>query len=203
MSKKKIKKQIKNVEKGGSGEFDNILNDEYNDDIQIEEEGMTEAVVLKKLRKRLTDCQNEKQEYLDGWQRSKADSINVRKDLEKQKQEYVVFARAGLLEEIIPVVDSFDMAFSNKEAWEKVDENWRKGVQYIYSQLIKVLTDNGISLVDPVDEKFDPKHHTSVEIAETDDEAKDGYIAEVRQRGYALYDKVIRVPKVIVFSYKK
>jgi molecular chaperone GrpE len=183
-----------------SEEFDNIENDGYNDDVQFEEE--TDDTVAKKLRKRLSDCQKEKQQYIDSSQRLKADFINARKEFEKKKQEYVTFAREGLIEDLLPVVDSFDMAFSNKESWEKVDQNWRTGVEYIHSQLMKVLTDNGLSTLDPLGELFDPKHHTSVASEETDDNAKDGHIARVQQKGYALHGKVVRSPKVVVFSLK-
>ncbi len=197
------KKQKESIKKGKENKFDSAQNDEYNDDVQIEEEGMTETDAVKKLKKKLSDCQGEKREYLDGWQRSKADFANAKKDFEDQKKEYVEYARGGLFEELLPVVDSFDMAFANKEAWEKVDENWRVGVEYIHSQLLKVLTDNGLNLLDPIGEKFDPRCHISVEVVETNDKKQDDHIVEVRQKGYALHDKVVRVPKVTVFSYRK
>ncbi len=197
------KKQKESSKKAGKSEFDNTQNDEYNDDIQIEEEDMTDTDILKKTKKKLSVCQKEKQEYLDGWQRSKADFVNAKKDFEKQKKEYIEYAREGFLEEILPVMDSFDMAFANKEAWENVDKNWRVGVEYIHSQLFKVLTDNGLSILDPVGEKFDPQYHVSVEIVETNDKKQDDLIAAVRQKGYMLRDKIVRAPNVIVFSYKK
>ena len=197
------KKQKESIKKGKKSEFDNTQNDEYNDDVQIEEEDISGVDALKKLKKKLSHCQKDKQEYLDGWQRSKADFVNTKKDFENQRKEYVKYAKEGILEEILPVVDSFDMAFSNKEAWESVDKNWRVGVEYIHSQLLKVLTDNGLSILNPVGEKFDPRQHTSVDVTETNDKKQDDNIVEVRQKGYLLHDKVVRAPKVVVFLYKK
>ena len=201
---KKSKKETNKAKKHTNTEFDIIKNDEYNDDVQIEGvEGEMHVDALKKLRKKLRACQSEKQEYLDGWQRAKADLINAKKDFEKQKRDYITFAREGLLEEMLTVVDSFDMAFSNKEAWEGVDKNWRMGVEHIYSQLMRVFTDNGLEILDPIGEKFDPQQHTSVDVEQTDNKKQEDNIASVRQKGYMLHGKIFRSPKVTVFTYKK
>src|ERR1043166_187336 len=83
-------------------------------------------------------------EYLDGWQRAKADFINARKDDEKSRSERIKYATSGLLGDLIGVLDSFNLAMINKEVWEKVDKGWRTGVEYIYHQLVGVLKDNGM-----------------------------------------------------------
>lgn len=181
---------------------DSIKDDGYNDDIEIEEEG-TQSDTIKDLRKKLKSCQKQRGEYLIGWQRSKADFINARKAFEEEKKEYVSFAKENVLEELLPVADSFDMAFANKEVWEKVDKNWRVGVEYIYSQFITVLEGNGLEQTNPLGKVFNPREHTSVDIVETDKKKEDEHIALVVQKGYLLQDKIIRSPKVKVFSYKK
>ncbi len=183
-------------------EVDSVPDDGYNEDIEIEDEG-SQADVIKKLRKKLKICQKERGEYLTGWQRSKADFINSRKAFEEERKNYISFAKENVLEELLPVADSFDMAFANKEAWENVDKNWRVGVEYIYSQLVTVLEGNGLKQINPLGKMFDPKEHTSVDIIETDKKKEDDYIAEVIQKGYLLNDKILRSSKVKVFSYKK
>ena len=105
---------------------------------------------MKKLKDELKACQKEKQEYLDGWQRSKADFINARKEDEKNRASVATFAKEGMLHEILPVVDSFDMAFRDKEAWARVDENWRKGVEYIHQQFVSILENNGLAPIDAI-----------------------------------------------------
>lgn len=185
-----------------NNEFDTSKNDEYNDDVHFEESEHNSIGSLENLRNKLKKCQKERQEYLDGWQRTKADLINARKEFERQRGEYVTHAREGLLEELLPVVDSFDMAFSNKEAWEKVDKNWRMGVEYIHSQLMKVLTENGVKVLEPIGETFDPKVHDSVESVQTDDPKLDHTIVHVRQRGFELHGKIVRPPKVVVYVYQ-
>ena len=100
---------------------------------------------MKKLKDELKACQKEKQEYLDGWQRAKADFINARKEEDKNRLQLMQFAKEGMLHEILPVVDSFDMAFRDKDAWARVDENWRKGVEYIHQQFVSILENNGLA----------------------------------------------------------
>ncbi len=71
--------------------------------------------------------------------------INYKKGEDERKKQTLDFAREQFVEELIPVLDAYDMAFSNKEAWEKVEKSWRMGVEYIHAQLLKVLADNGVS----------------------------------------------------------
>jgi molecular chaperone GrpE len=95
------------------------------------------------------------------------------------------------------------MAFSNKEAWEKVDKNWRVGVEYIHSQLLKILDDNNFKVMNPsVGDKFDPKFHIAVEHVSTDDKEKDSTITEVKKKGYILNDRVMKAVQVVVAEYK-
>lgn len=182
--------------------IDSSQNDGYNDDIEIEEEG-SQADVIKKLRKKLNRCQKERGEYLTGWQRSKADFINAKRSFAEEKKEYISFAKENVLEEILPVVDSFDMAFANKKSLESVDKNWRMGVEYIYSQLMTILENNGLEQINPLGEIFDPNVHTSVELVETENKKESDHIAEVVQRGYRLHGKIVRSPKVKVFSFNE
>src|SRR5206468_853289 len=114
---------------------------EENDDIILEEtdeEGNTGDAV-KKLREKLKIAVAEKQQYLDGWQRAKADFVNYKKREAEERERFIKFGNESLLLDIIPTLDNFDLAFGNKEAWEKADKNWRAGIEYIYSELVKTL----------------------------------------------------------------
>ena len=159
------------------------------------------AVALKKLREKLKVCEKERQEYLDGWQRARADHINDRKDLEKQKAEFIKFANEGLIMQVLPVVDSFEMAMKER-AWESTDKNWRDGMLNVYNQLLAVLKDNKMEQIDPKEETFDPKYHDSIGTVETKDKDEDNVVVEVLQKGYILEGKVIRPARVKVGQYK-
>ena len=173
------------------------------DDVQfedVEDEGNPGAA-LKKLRERLRKCEDEKKEYLDGWQRMRADFANARKEDDVRRGELVKFASEGLVEDLLPVLDSFGMAFSNKEAWEKVDTNWRKGVEYIYAQMISVLESRGLTEIGTIGEKLDPRLHIATEVVPAADASKEDMVCEVIQRGYRLHSRVIRPAKVKVYGY--
>lgn len=170
---------------------------------EIVEDSDNGTDIVKKLRIRLKECQKEKQEYLDGWQRAQADSINARKREETTRGEISKIAKEDILSEILPVVDSFEMAFGNKTAWESVDANWRRGIEHIHAQLLSILKDNHLTQTDPVGETFNPELHDCVETVQTDDKKKDGMITEVLQKGYIFYNKIIRPAKVKVGKLKK
>lgn len=163
--------------------------------------GEVKSEVLK-LKDKLKECEAKKQEYLDSWQRAQAEFVNTRKRDEERNKEVVKFANESLILEIIPALDSFDMAFGNKESWEKVSKDWRTGVEYIYSQLLSVLQNNGVTQINPLGQKFSPELHEAVEEVVTD-KKEEGTIMEVVQKGYSLQGKLIRTAKVKVGSHKK
>ena len=178
---------------------------EESDDIVPEEDsdhargGETKSELVR-LKEKLKKSEAQKQEYLDSWQRAQAEFINTRKRDEERNKEILKFAGEDIFLQIIPVLDSFDMAFSNKESWEKVSKDWRVGVEYIYSQLLAVLQNNGITQLNPVHEVFNPEFHEAIEevVGKKEDEGK---VIAVIQKGYKLHDKVIRTAKVKVGSH--
>ncbi len=160
------------------------------------------AEQVRKVKEQLKACQKERQEYLDGWQRTKADFINAKKREEEERGEFVKFSKKELIRELLPAMDSFHTAFGNKVAWEKVDLNWRMGVQYIYSQLLGVLEKHGITLIDPkVGEPFDPAKHASIGTVSVSKKERDHTVAEVVQKGFSLHGKILEPAKVKVSEY--
>ena len=171
------------------------------DDSIVAEESAAETV--KKLRGQLKAALEEKQTYLTGWQRDKADFVNARKrDAEAQK-EMIKFSNEALITELIPVLDSFNMAFANKDAWEKVDKNWRTGVEYIASQLKRALEDNGLKEIDPTGQKFDPLRDEATDFEPVTDAKLDGMVTTVIAKGYSYHGRVLKAPKVKVGEMKK
>ncbi|MEK7586193.1 MAG: nucleotide exchange factor GrpE [Patescibacteria group bacterium] len=159
--------------------------------------------VVGKLRDDLKKVRAEKEEYLTGWQRAKADYINLQKELEQVRANSSLLAKERIVESLLPSIDSFDMAMANKEVWESVDKNWRTGVEYIYQQIITGLSDVGVEIIDKVGVPFDPNLHQSIESIATDDESKDHTIEKIIQAGYKIGERVIRPARVNIFEYKK
>ncbi len=169
-----------------------------NDDTKLD----GELSELDELKKKLEESEAKAAEYLDGWQRAKADFINARKEDDTRRGELVKYATSGLMSDLVGVLDSFNLAMINKEMWEKVDKGWRTGVEYIYHQLVGVLKDNGMMEIGKDGEVLDLSLHQPIEEIETDDEKLNHTIAEVYQKGYKIGEKVIRPAHVKVFKLK-
>ena len=191
-------------------EVDTDPGDEAQNDIEdvvfednTEVTGADYAVKVKKLKERIKELEKKTTELLDGWQRDKADFINAKKRDEEQKKEFLKFSKADTIAEIIPVLDSFESAFKNREAWEKVDKNWRVGVEYIHSQLFGILAGHGLKVINPMGEMYDHNRDEAVETVSVETADQDGKILEVAQIGYELNGKEIRAPKVKVGEMKK
>ena len=170
------------------------------DDSVVAEENALEAV--RKLKEKLKISEKERMEYLTGWQRAKADLVNARKRDEADRQEFMKFANERLIDGLLPVLESFDMAIGNKESWEKVDKNWRVGVEYIYTQLKKVLADSGLVEINPLGEKFDINRDEATEYVPVETETDDHKVVAVLQKGYTLNGRPMRPPKVKVGEWK-
>jgi len=162
-----------------------------------EEEDQSIDKKLKKLREKLKKCQKEKEEYLAGWQRAKADLINYKKEQEQKISDYYKFANEGLILEILPVLDSFEEALKhNKDDVGGETHQWRKGLIQIYNQLKNILKNQGLEEIKAIGEKFNPEFHEALE--EVESNKPEGIIVEEIQRGYKLHGRVIRPSKVKV-----
>jgi molecular chaperone GrpE len=174
-------------------------------DADIDSDNMSDPKEkIAKLKEKIKKLTAEKDEYMNGWQRERADFVNFKKRSEEEKKEYIRFANENLLEEMLTVLESFDMAFMNKEQWNAVPENWRVGVEYIHSQFVKILDENGLKeFIPKIGDKFDPKLHIAEEMVITDIEKADGTVMSVIKKGYKMNDKIIIAPKVTVGEFKK
>ena len=174
--------------------------DDFSDEIdyESESEGSGElekaAARVKKLKAELAACKEERQEYLDGWQRLRADIAN------QKKSDGDVFIRAqgaakeSILEDLLPTLDAFDMA-TKGEGWESVPSGWRSGIEYVHNQFIQTLEKHGIDAFGEVGEPFDAKLHEAIE--ESGD-GEPGTITRVIRRGYRIGERVIRPAQVAV-----
>lgn len=159
--------------------------------------------VVKKLREEIKTLRKEKEDYLTGWQRAKADYVNLQKEADVKFSRGKELGIEELADSLFPALDAFDMAMSNKEAWEAVDKNWRQGIEYIHSKFLQALADNSVTVIGKLGEKFDPNLHESIESVQTDDESKDHIIEKIIQAGYKIGERVIRPARVNIFEYKK
>lgn len=188
--------------------YDETKKNEIIDDITFVEstedgEELPKKDIAKKLRDEIKKLQKEKEDYLTGWQRAKADYVNLQRELDLARVNISILAREKMVEKLLPALDSFEMAFSNKEHWEKIDKDWQNGITSIYQQLISGLAFSGIEKIDMNDIPFDPNIHQSISIVETADEEKDHTVEKILQVGYKIGERIIRPAKVTIYEFKK
>jgi molecular chaperone GrpE len=158
--------------------------------------------IVKKLREDVKKLQKEKEEYLTGWQRAKADYVNLQKELDEARIYISNLTKEKIVEKLMPSLDSFELAFQDKANWEKVDENWRAGMTSIYKQIISALKNSGIERIEDAGLPFNPLFHESIKIDKTNDSSKDHFVSQIFQVGYKIGDKAIRPAKVSIFEFE-
>jgi len=127
--------------------------------------------------------------------RHQADFSNFRKRSEKESGEANKRATARVIEGLIPVLDGFEQALAAHREAEY--ENYRKGFELIYKQLLENVSRLGAERVDPVGQAFDPHLHQALDRTETSEYA-DGTILAVFQPGYVFHGRVLRPAMVRV-----
>ncbi len=128
-------------------------------------------------------------ELTDALQRERADVINVRRRHEDQITNLRTVVKAGVVSDLLPVVDNFERALKHVPE-ELKDNDYIKGVQGVVKQFEKTLEDIGVSRIKTVGEPFDPKLHEAVSMEEGEGDTE--VVSEELQSGYALGDEVIR-----------
>ena len=199
MDEEEIKKEEREINDKSEDDFEDLTFVDSTEDGEV----LPAKDITKKLREELKVCRKEKEEYLTGWQRAKADYVNLQKELDSTRSNVSIITREKMARNLMPALDSFDMAFQNKESWEKVDPNWRMGVEYIYSQFMTGLADSGIEKIDQVGIKFDPNLHHSIGAVPTEKEEQDHSIESIIQVGYKIGERVVRPARVNIYEYNK
>lgn len=181
-------------------EYEGISPEDELDDVSFDEidsdgNSASSQTKLKELREKLKKASAERDEYLAQLQRERADAVNLRREEEQKRKNLKSHIHASLFADLIPALDSFDAAMRGA-AWQNVDANWRMGVEYIYQQLTKALTENGLESFESVGKQYDSELH---EIhAEIDSDHPPGQILETIQRGYKQGSEVLRPEKVTI-----
>lgn len=153
---------------------------------------------INKLKEKLKACQEEKEQYLAGWQRERADFINYKRDEEERLKEIRLIQKGKVILEFLSILDSFEKAeeelkkiFQNKVVESENLSQWIKGILGIKNQIKNLLEKEGVKEID-TKRKFNPAFHEVVETVA----GEDGQIMEVVQKGYLLEGEVLRFAKV-------
>ncbi len=127
--------------------------------------------------------------------RRQADFDNYRKRIEKERADDSKRAIARVVESLIPIIDGFEQALAAHREAEY--ENYRKGFELIYKQLVDNVSRLGVERTDPLGKQFDPHLHQAMDRTETLQQ-EDGTILQVFQPGYVFHGRVLRPAMVRV-----
>ncbi len=154
---------------------------------------VTETEDLENLKQALAEEKEKAAASLAGWQRAQADFMNFKRRSEQEREEYTRFANAGLLLELLPVLDDLKRALEHTPP--KLSKlAWVDGVNLIYRKFRATLELQGLTQIEALGKPFDPNLHEAVR----QDKGREGIVIKEIRQGYQLHDKVIRPTMVVV-----
>lgn len=153
------------------------------------EETVVEETEVEKLEKKI---QEEEERYL----RLRADFDNLKRRTQVEREAASKYRAQKLLTDLMPVLDNFERALQ-VEATTEDGESIKKGIEMVYRTLIEATSNEGLQVIETVDQPFDPNFHQAV-MQEQDAEKEAGIVLQELQRGYKLKDRVLRPAMVKV-----
>lgn len=151
------------------------------------------------LLQELEEAKSKEAEYLDGWQRARAELANARKRFQREQEQAYAGARADVLVRMLPVVDDFERAFATlPEEMEEEEKAWLGGIRLIWRKFQALLQQEGVSVIEAVGQEFDPYLHQAV-THEPSETVPEGQVIDEMQRGYQMDGRVLR-PSIVRVS---
>ena len=145
------------------------------------------------LEAKLAGAEQQRDEYLAGWQRAKADFVNYKKEEMKRLEEISKYAGLDLIKDMISVMDNFDLGLRSLEKAGPVE----RGLYLIRSQIEDILRKRGLEKVTvKAGDEFDPMIAEAMTEVLSDRPA--GTIVEEVEPGYRMHDKIVRPARVIL-----
>lgn len=151
---------------------------------------------IDELKKEVEDLKKQRDEYLAGWQRARADLLNYKKEEIERMNKMVEYAREDVLEKLLKVIDNLEIAES-KVSQDLKENEYVKGLLNVGMQLQDFLKTHGVEEVEATGSQFNPSLHEAVREIEQEG-AESGTVVEVIQKGYTCNGMLIRPAKVTI-----
>jgi molecular chaperone GrpE len=148
------------------------------------------------MEEQLSELQKNAHEYLDSWQRERADFANYKKRIEREQKQLTQVITGNVIKKYLEVLDDMTLAMKSHTSQEN-DQTWAEGFELIHRKLKRILEAEGIQLIPAENMEFDPNVHEALTNEESPDH-ESGQIIEVIQHGYTLGDRVLRPARVRV-----
>ena len=173
-----------------------VSEDKKVEDVEETEVEDVEEETEVSLDQQLEDALKEADKWKNDYYKVFADMQNLKSRLEKEHQNSLKYMMQSFIEELLPVIDNFERSLNVENPSEEI-QNFLKGNEMIFNQLMDILKKNGVEVIEAQGKEFDPNLHQAV--MTTDDENYDSNIVvEELQKGYKLKDRVIRASLVKV-----
>lgn len=153
-----------------------------------------------KLREKLESKEQEAKEAYDRFLRVSAEFENFKKRSEREMSDFKKFANESLLKEMLPVVDSLQLALASSNQGDNLNDGLHKGVELTLNEMLKVLEKFGVKPIEAMEKPFDPSLHQAVIQEESDMHDEQTVIREL-QKGYTIHDRLLR-PSMVAVSKK-
>ena len=155
-----------------------------------EAEPAEELDELTALQQELEEQKAKAAEYLDGWQRARAEFANYKKRIEKEQEDMIKSANGAFIVKLLPVMDDFERAFQTLPL-DLMGMTWLEGIALIQRKLQVLLEQEGVAVIESEGQMFDPTLHQAVTHEESEEHEEGQIMGEV-QKGYKMGDKVLR-----------
>ena len=167
--------------------------DDGSDTLKAEAEAEAEPLPIEE---RLEQLQKQADEYLDGWQRARAEFVNYKKRVERERSENRARIAAELLTRYLDALDDLDRTLVEMPE-EIASSSWSQGLQMVYQKMQLILESEGVETIEALGEPFDPNFHEAIAFEESD-QYDEGQVVAVVQKGYILGERVLRPAMVHV-----
>ena len=144
----------------------------------------------------LSRAQSEAAEYLDGWQRARAEFANYKKRVERESEDGRQRITSEIIVRYLNIMDDLERALGNAPEGKDFQE-WVSGIELIHQKFESILDSEGVECIEAEGERFDPNLHEAISYEDTED-FEGGSIIAVTQRGYKLGDRIVRPAMVRV-----
>lgn len=165
---------------------------EIEPDVEAEQTGLS----IEQLQSELETAQAQAAEYLDGWQRARADFANYRKRMERDQSLANQLASGNIIKRFIEILDDLERALKNRPT-DGDGATWANGIELIQRKFNTILETEGVKPIQAEGEFFDPNLHEAISQEENPD-LKSGQIIATVQQGYTYGDRVLRPARVRV-----
>ena len=176
-------------------ELKNNSEEEAKDSVEsVENQESTESVSNEDEMEKL---QAELEATEDRYLRLQAELQNMRRRNQKDREEDRKFRSQSLATDLVPVIDNLERALTI-EVSDKEGKNLKKGIEMVLESFNNALEKEGIEILNPLNEPFDPQFHEAYTSVPADEKVKAGNVAQVFEKGYTLNGRILRAAKVAV-----